>query len=210
MIALKRCAEPVPARTNTYELCDCKTKPAIDDCSELFFAASGSYDKTHQLKLGGERMFGEPKEIHRDFIRAAYQQALKSYNEGGLPIGAVMVEHGAIIAAGHNRRVQERDPTAHGEMDCIRKAGRRSRYDGVTLYTTLSPCMMCSGTVLQFGIKQVVVGEDKNFPGNIDFLRAHGVGVVLLDDPDCISLMQRFISERPELWDEDIAGRTHV
>jgi cytosine deaminase len=155
-------------------------------------------------------MSGEHKEIHRDFIRAAYQHALKSYNEGGLPIGAVMVEHGAIIAAGHNRRVQERDPTAHGEMDCIRKAGRRSRYDGVTLYTTLSPCMMCSGTVLQFGIKQVVVGEDKNFPGNIDFLRAHGVGVVLLDDPDCISLMQRFISERPELWNEDIAGRTHV
>ena len=143
-------------------------------------------------------------------MRAAFEQALKSYHEGGLPIGAVMVENGAIVAAGHNRRVQDGDPTAHGEMDCLRRAGRRARYDGVTLYTTLSPCMMCSGTVLQFGIPAVVVGEDQNFPGNPEFLRAHGVDVVLLDDSDCLSLMQRFIRERPELWDEDIAGRRHV
>jgi len=150
------------------------------------------------------------EKIHKDFIGAALQQALKSYKEGGLPIGAVMVENETIIATGHNRRVQEGDPTAHGEMDCIRKAGRRSRYDGVTMYTTLSPCMMCSGTLLQFGISKVVVGEDKNFPGNIDFLRTHGVDVVLLNDPDCIDLMHRFISEQPDLWDEDIAGRTDV
>jgi cytosine deaminase len=143
-------------------------------------------------------------------MRAAYEQALKSYNEGGLPIGAVMVENGSVMAAGHNRRVQDDDPTAHGEMDCLRRAGRRSRYDGITLYTTLSPCMMCSGTILQFGIRTVVVGEDRNFPGNPDFLRQHGVNVVLLDDPDCIALMRRFIGERPELWDEDIAGRTEV
>ena len=147
---------------------------------------------------------------HRLFMRAAYEQALKSYKEGGLPIGAVMVENGAIVAAGHNRRVQDGDPTAHGEMDCLRRAGRRARYDGVTLYTTLSPCMMCSGTVLQFGIPAVIVGEDKTFPGNLEFLRAHGVEVVLLDDPECVSLMQRFVRERPELWDEDIAGRTHL
>jgi cytosine deaminase len=143
-------------------------------------------------------------------MRAAYDQALKSYNEGGLPIGAVMVESGAIVAAGHNRRVQDGDPTAHGEMDCLRRAGRRARYDGVTLYTTLSPCMMCSGTVLQFGIPAVVVGEDQNFSGNLEFLRAHGVEVVLLNDPECISLMQRFVRERPELWDEDIAGRQRL
>jgi len=150
------------------------------------------------------------RETHQRFIRAAFEQALKSYNEGGLPIGAVMVEKGVVIASGHNRRVQDGDPTAHGEMDCLRRAGRRARYDGVTLYTTLSPCMMCSGTVLQFGIREVVVGEDQNFPGNLDFLRQHGVNIVLLNDPDCISLMQRFIRERPDLWDEDIAGRTHV
>jgi len=143
-------------------------------------------------------------------MRAAFEQARKSYDEGGLPIGAVMVENGAIVAAGHNRRGQDGDPTAHGEMDCLRRAGRRVRYDGITLYTTLSPCMMCSGTALQFGIPTVVVGEDRNFPGNPEFLRAHGVEVVLLNDPECISLMQRFIRERPELWDEDIAGRRHV
>lgn len=154
------------------------------------------------------------KETDRDrdqhFLRAAYEQALKSYQEGGLPIGAVMVEQGGIMAVGHNRRVQDGDPTAHGEMDCIRRAGRRSRYEEVTLYTTLSPCMMCSGTIVQFGIKRVVIGEDHNFPGNLDFLRSRGVEVLLLDDQVCIDLMQRFITERPELWDEDIAGRTHV
>jgi cytosine deaminase len=144
------------------------------------------------------------------FLRAAYEQALKSYEEGGLPIGAVMVEEGAVIGAGHNRRVQDGDPIAHGEMDCIRKTGRRPRYDRVTLYTTLSPCMMCAGTVVQFGIKRVVIGENRNFPGNIDFLRSHGIEVVLLDDSDCISLMSRFIQERPELWDEDIGGRVDV
>jgi len=146
----------------------------------------------------------------RRFLHAAYEQAQKSYREGGLPIGAVMVENGAIIAAGHNRRVQSQDPIAHGEMDCFRAAGRRSRYDSVTLYTTLSPCMMCAGTVVQFGVKRVVIGEARNFAGNPDFLREHGVEVELLDDADCIELMSRFIREQPELWDEDIAGRNEV
>lgn len=145
-----------------------------------------------------------------DFLRAAFEEAQRSYHEGGLPIGAVMVENGVVIAAGHNRRVQDSDPIAHGEMDCFRKAGRRSRYDGITLYTTLSPCMMCSGTIIQFGVKKVVVGEDRNFPGNIEFLRSHGVEVRLLNDAECISLMERFIKERPDLWDEDIAGRSAV
>jgi len=142
-----------------------------------------------------------------EFMRAAFEQALKSYKEGGLPIGAVMVENRDIVAVGHNRRVQDGDPIAHGEMDCFRKAGRRLRYDGVILYTTLSPCMMCSGTIVQFGVKRVVVGENRNFPGNIDFLRSRGVEACLLDDPDCVALMSRFIQEHPELWDEDIAGR---
>lgn len=157
----------------------------------------------------GDSMADE-RETHQRFIRAAFEQARKSYNEGGLPIGAVMVENSTIVAVGHNRRVQDGDPTAHGEMDCLRRAGRRPRYDGITLYTTLSPCMMCSGTVLQLGIKRVVIGERQNFPGNVEFLRDHGVDIVVLDDPECISLMQRFIRERPDLWDEDIAGRTHV
>lgn len=145
-------------------------------------------------------------EIHNDFMRLAYEQMLKSYNEGGLPIGAVMVEQGSVIAAGHNQRVQNGDPTAHGEMDCLRRAGRRARYDGVTLYTTLSPCMMCTGTIIQFGIPRVVIGENLNFAGNIELLRERGVEVVLLNDQACIDLMARFIRERPDLWDEDIAG----
>jgi cytosine/creatinine deaminase len=149
-------------------------------------------------------------EQHGTHMRRAFEQALKSYNEGGLPIGAVMVEGGSVIGHGHNRRVQDGDPTAHGEMDCLRRAGRRRRYDSVTLYTTLSPCMMCSGTIVQFGIPRVVIGENINFPGNIEFLRQHGVDVVLVDDPDCKELMSRFIRERPELWDEDIAGRDYV
>ena len=142
-----------------------------------------------------------------DFMHLAYEQARKSYDEGGLPIVAVMVEDGVVVAAGHNRRVQDGDPVAHGEMDCIRKAGRRPRYDRVTLYTTLSPCMMCAGTIVQFGIRRVVVGEERNFSGNADFLRSRGVEVLLLDSPECIDLMARFIRERPDVWDEDIAGK---
>ena len=137
---------------------------------------------------------------------AAFEQARKSYDEGGLPIGAVMVEDDSVIASGHNRRVQDGDPVAHGEMDCLRRAGRRARYNGVTMYTTLSPCMMCAGTIVQFGIPRVVIGEATNFPGNMEFLQTHGVEVTLLNDPACIELMGRFIRERPELWDEDIAG----
>ena len=140
------------------------------------------------------------------FMREAFLQAKKSYDEGGLPIGAVMVENGAIIASGHNRRVQDGDPIAHGEMDCLRRAGRRARYDGVTMYTSLSPCMMCAGTIVQFGIPRVVIGEAQNFAGNIDFLKSQNVDVFVLNDADCIELVSRFIRERPDLWDEDIAG----
>ena len=141
-----------------------------------------------------------------EFLDEALRQARKSYDEGGLPIGAVMVEEDRIIASGHNRRVQDGDPIAHGEMDCLRKAGRRARYDGVTMYTTLSPCMMCAGTIVQFGIPRVVIGEAVNFAGNIDFLRSRGVEVTVVNDPQCIEMMSRFIQERPDLWDEDIAG----
>lgn len=141
-----------------------------------------------------------------EFMALALEQARKSYEEGGVPVGAVMVEGGKVIASGHNQRVQNGDPVAHGEMDCLRKAGRRARYSDVTLYTTLSPCMMCAGAIVQFGIGRVVVGENRNFKGNIDFLREHGVEVTLLDDAGCRSLMDAFIAERPDLWDEDIAG----
>ena len=141
----------------------------------------------------------------RIFMKRAWEEAEKGYHEGGVPVGAVMVEAGQVIASGRNQRVQEGDPIAHGEMDCLRRAGRRPHYKGVTLYTTLSPCMMCTGAILQFEVPRVVVGEDQNFAGNLAFLAERGVEVVLLNDPDCIQLMERFIQERPELWNEDIA-----
>ena len=144
-------------------------------------------------------------EQDREFMRVALEEAQQGYDEGGVPVGAVLVEDGRIAARGHNRRVQEHDPIAHGEMDCLRRLGRRPHYRGTVLYTTLSPCMMCSGTILQFGIPRLVVGERANFEGNCDFLAERGVEVVLLDDPGCMELMSRFISERPELWNEDIA-----
>lgn len=139
------------------------------------------------------------------FLRKAYEEAKQGYDEGGLPIGGALAEGERLIAAGRNRRVQEGDPIAHGEMDCLRRAGRQRSYRSMTLYTTLSPCMMCSGTIVQFGIPRVIVGEAENFPGNPEFLREHGVDVVIVDDPDCIALMGRFIAEKPELWAEDIA-----
>jgi creatinine deaminase len=144
-------------------------------------------------------------EVDGKFLRLAYEQASKSFDEGGLPIGAALAKEGELVAVGHNRRVQSGDPIAHGEMDCLRRAGRRRDYGALTLYTTLSPCMMCTGTILQFGIPRVVIGEDRNFPGNPAFLREQGVDVVIADDPDCIALMARLIREKPELWAEDIA-----
>ncbi|MEL0042800.1 MAG: nucleoside deaminase, partial [Candidatus Puniceispirillum sp.] len=101
--------------------------------------------------------------------------------------------------------VQQGDPIAQGEMDALRKAGRQKTYRDTVLYTTLSPCMMCSGTIIQFGIPRVVIGENKTFGGNEEFLRQHGVEVIIADDPDCFALMERFITEKPELWAEDIA-----
>jgi creatinine deaminase len=141
---------------------------------------------------------------HR-FMRFALDEARRGYDEGGVPVGSVLVEDGRVVGRGRNRRVQEGDPIAHGEMDCLRRAGRRPHYRGTVLYTTLSPCMMCTGAILQFGIPRVVVGERDSFAGNCDFLVERGVAVALLNDPACIDLMRRFIRERPELWNEDIA-----
>ena len=139
------------------------------------------------------------------FLRLAYDEAKAGFDEGGCPIGSVLAKGSQLIAQGRNQRVQCGDPIAHGEMDCLRKAGRQKSYKGMTLYTSLSPCMMCSGTIVQFGIERVVVGENVNFGGNEDFLRERGVEVVVLNDADCVDLMAQFIREKPELWAEDIA-----
>ena len=138
-------------------------------------------------------------------LRIAYNEAKLGFDEGGCPIGSVLARGAEVVSQGRNQRVQKGDPIAHGEMDALRKAGRQKTYRDTTLYTSLSPCMMCTGTILQFGIPRVVIGENKNFGGNEDFLISKGVEVILANDPDFIELMARFIEEKPELWAEDIA-----
>ena len=137
-------------------------------------------------------------------LEAAIAQATKSFDEGGLPIGAVLARGSEMLAAGHNQRVQLGDPIAHGEMDCLRRAGRMRSYRDLTLYTTLTPCMMCSGTIVQFKIPRVIVGENRTFAGNEAFLRARGVEVIVVDDSRCVSLMERFQAAYPDVWMEDI------
>jgi len=144
-------------------------------------------------------------EHDQQFLRLAYEEAKTGFDEGGCPIGSTLARGGVLIASGRNQRVQGGDPIAHGEMDCLRNAGRQKSYKGMTLYTSLSPCMMCSGTIVQFGIERVVVGENKNFGGNEGFLRDRGVEVIVVNDQDCIDLMAQFIREKPTLWAEDIA-----
>jgi cytosine deaminase len=144
-------------------------------------------------------------ETDKRLLRIAYEEAEAGFHEGGCPIGSVLARDGDVVAQGRNQRVQQGDPIAHGEMDALRKAGRQKTYRDTTLYTSLSPCMMCSGTIVQFGIPRVVVGDSENFGGNEDFLRSKGVEVIVVQDPDCIALMRRFITEKPELWAEDIA-----
>jgi creatinine deaminase len=147
----------------------------------------------------------ELTEIDRKFLAMAYDEAKAGYDEGGCPIGSVIAEGDRLISRGRNQRVQGGDPIAHGEMDALRKAGRQKTYRKMTLYTSLSPCMMCTGTIIQFGIPRVVVGENRNFGGNEALLRERGVEVIIADDPDCAALMARFIKEKPALWNEDIA-----
>src|SRR2546423_1411020 len=143
--------------------------------------------------------------------RPAKKEPREALAEGGLPIGAVLVRGNKIIARGHNRRVQNNDAMAHGEIDCLTRAGRQKTYRDTILYSTLMPCFLCSGAVVQFGIPKVIVGESVNFPGgqgpggdSPSFLRSHGVEVIDLHDAECIQMMSGFILAHPHLWNEDI------
>lgn len=140
------------------------------------------------------------------FLDAAIDEAKKGLNEGGLPIGSVLVHRGEIIGAGHNRRVQQGSTILHGEMDALENAGRRAAevYRESVLYTTLSPCAMCSGAILLYGIPKVVIGENSNFLGEEALLRQRGVELEVLDDSRCIEMMSAFIAKHPTLWNEDI------
>jgi len=144
-------------------------------------------------------------QLARRLLDAALEQAEKSLREGGIPIGSALADpSGRVIASGHNLRVQTGDTTAHAEVSCIRAAGRRRDWHTLTLASTLSPCIMCSGTAILHRIPRVIIGENQTFLGAEDLLRSHGVQIRVLQDDRCISLMRRFISERPDLWNEDI------
>jgi creatinine deaminase len=151
--------------------------------------------------------YGSVAPDDRDMMKLALHQARISLDAGGVPVGAVLATAGEVIAAGHNERVQRGDPVAHGEISCLRNAGRRPSYLGTTLYTTLSPCQLCTGAILLFQIPRVVVGEAQSFAGDLDFLVSHGVDIVLLEDPACVAVMTEFQQRYPQIWSEDIGGR---
>ena len=140
------------------------------------------------------------------FMQAALEEARQGHAEGGIPIGSVIVHKGNIIGRGHNRRIQSGSSILHGEMDALERAGRQpaSVYQASTLYTTLSPCSMCTGAILLYGIPEVVIGENRTFMGEEALLRSRGVRVTVLDSEDCIALMRQFIEQQPQLWHEDI------
>ena len=140
-----------------------------------------------------------------ELLTEAFLEAELGYRQGGLPIGSVLAdERGNIVARGHNLRVQTGDPTAHAEVVCIRHAGRRRDWPSLTLVSTLSPCIMCTGTSLLYRIPRVIVGENRNFLGAEDLFIARGVSLTVVQDPRCIDLMRRFVEEKPDLWNEDI------
>ncbi len=141
-----------------------------------------------------------------EYLQAAVAQAKQGLAEGGIPIGAALIVDGAVRAVGRNKRIQLGSPTRHGETDCLENAGRlpAAVYAGSIMVTTLSPCDMCTGAILLYKIPTVIIGENRTFYGGEDYLRARGVEVIVMDDPDCVDLMTTFIAQQPELWNEDI------
>jgi cytosine deaminase len=138
------------------------------------------------------------------FMKAAIDEARKGLKEGGIPIGSVLVRKRKIIGRGHNKRVQDNDPILHAEIDCLRNAGRVGTYKNTVLYSTLMPCYLCAGAIVQFGIKKVVAGESETFAGAKEFMESHGVEVTDLNLDECKRLMKDFIKTNPDLWNEDI------
>ena len=138
------------------------------------------------------------------FMKAAIDEARKGLREGGIPIGSVLARKGKIIGRGHNKRVQDNDPILHAEIDCLRNAGRVGTYKDAVLYSTLMPCYLCAGAIVQFGIKKVIAGEAETFAGAREFMESHGVKVIDLNLDKCKQLMREFIENNPDLWKEDI------
>jgi creatinine deaminase len=139
-----------------------------------------------------------------EFMKAALEEARLGLQEGGIPIGSVLVRDSKILGRGHNRRVQDGDPLAHAEIECLRNAGRIGSYSNTILFSTLIPCYLCSGAIVQFGIEKIIVGESRTFKGDIEFLKDHWVEVEDWDMNECVELMEEFIKNNPTLWNEDI------
>ena len=139
-----------------------------------------------------------------EFMQLAIEEARKGRDEGGIPIGSVLVRHGIVVGQGHNRRVQEDDPIKHAEIACLQNAGRLGHFGNTVLYSTLMPCYLCAGAAVQFKIKKIIVGESQTFSGAREFMEQHGIEVIDLNLPECIELMQNFIAQNPSLWHEDI------
>ena len=139
-----------------------------------------------------------------EFMKAAIEEAKIGLKEGGIPIGSVLVRDGKIIGRGHNRRIQNNDPLAHAEIECLRNAGRIGSYSNTILFSTLMPCYLCSGAIVQFGIENVIAGESRNFKGDIEFLKDHWVAVEDWDWDECIELMEEFLKKNRDIWNEDI------
>ena len=139
-----------------------------------------------------------------EFLKAAIEEARTGLKEGGIPIGSVLIKDGKIIGRGHNKRVQDGDPITHAEIDCLRHAGRIGSYKNTVLYSTLMPCYLCAGAVVQFGIKKVYAGENETFSGAKEFMESMGVEVINLNSEECKEMMRNFITENPKLWFEDI------
>ena len=147
----------------------------------------------------------ESEVLYRQMLAVALDEARLGRAEGGIPVGAALFKHdGTLISRGHNRRVQEGDPSIHGETDAFRRAGRQNSYRDLVMVTTLAPCWYCSGLVRQFRIGTLVVGESRNFQGGVDWLRANGVRVIDLDSQECVDLLAGYVGEHPEVWNEDI------
>lgn len=149
-------------------------------------------------------MKSEPERTVNDFMQLAIEEAKLGLREGGIPIGSILVKDGRVIARGHNRRVQENDPILHAEIDCLRSAGRLGSYNGTTIYSTLMPCYLCAGGIVQFAIRKLIAGESENFTGARKFMEEHGVEVIDLNIDECKKLMRAFIQNNPKLWNEDI------
>ena len=140
----------------------------------------------------------------KNFLQETISEAKKGLSEGGIPIGSILIKDNKIIGRGHNKRVQENNPIVHAEIDCLMNAGRIGSYKDTILYSTLMPCYLCAGAVVQFGIKKVIVGESKTFPGASEFMKSHGVEVIDLNNQECIEMMEDFIKKNSTLWNEDI------